>query len=178
MACNKRLVVVGQVAIRKLVIGGIIELTQSHRIETQLNRNPLFGQRLPRAFKGFSQTFCVTKAHEQKSIQKQSIQCDLKAKRHFLNDRSSTMFHRQSIYVCFSVEKPDGLLVDFPALKDFSKLSASLKSMNKISRRKQSIQCDIKAKCHFLNDRSSIIVSQFMYAFLLRDPMAYSSIFA
>ena len=106
MACNKRLVVVGQVAIRKLAMGGInsleaLESTEPHRIETLLSRNPPFGQKLLGHLKDFPKLRVSLKLMGKNFRQKQSIQCNIEAECHFLNHRPPTMFHRQSIYVAF-----------------------------------------------------------------------------
>lgn len=114
----KQLPEVGQVAIRKLAMGGInsleaLESTEPHRIETLLSRNPPFGQKLLGHLKDFPKLRVSLKLMGKNFRQKQSIQCNIKAECGFLNDRPPTMFHHQPIYVCLLVERSDGFLVDF-----------------------------------------------------------------
>ena len=114
----KQLPQVGQVAIRKLVMGGVnsieaLETTEPHRIETLLSRNPPFGQKLLECLKDFPKLRVSLKLIGKNFRQKQSILCNIKAECGFLNDRPPTMFHRRPIYVCLLVERSDGLLIDF-----------------------------------------------------------------
>ena len=114
----KQLPQVGQVAIRKLAMGGVnsiesLETTEPHRIETLLSKNPPFGQRLLGCLKDFPKLRVSLKLMGKNLRQKQSIQCNIKAECGFLNDRPPIVFNRRPIYVCLLVERSDGLLVDF-----------------------------------------------------------------
>ena len=114
----KQLPQVGQVAIRKLAMGGInsieaLETTEPHRIETLLSRNPPFGQKLLGCLKDFPKLRVSLKLMGKSFRQKQSVQFNIKAECGFLNDRPPTMFHHRPIYVCLLVERSDGLLIDF-----------------------------------------------------------------
>ena len=114
----KQLPQIGQVAIRKLAMGGVnsieaLETTEPHRIETLLSRNPPFGQKLLGCLKDFPKLRVSLRLMGKNLRQKQSIQCNIRAECGFLNDRPPTMFHLQPIYVCLLVERSDGLLVDF-----------------------------------------------------------------
>ena len=114
----KQLPQVGQVAIRKLAMGGInsieaLETTEPHRIETLLSRNPPFGQKLLGCLKDFPKLRVSLKLMGKKFRQKQPIQLNIKAECGFLNDRPPTMFHHRPIYMCLLVERSDGLLIDF-----------------------------------------------------------------
>ena len=114
----KQIPQIGQVAIRKLAMGGInsieaLETTEAHRIETLLSKNPPFGQNLLGWLKDFPKLRVSLKLMGKNFRQKQSIQCNIRAECGFLNDRPPTIFHYRPIYVCLLVERSDGLLIDF-----------------------------------------------------------------
>lgn len=114
----KQLPQVGQVAIRKLAMGGVnsieaLETTEPHRIETLLSKNPPFGQKLLGCLKDFPKLRVSLKLMGKNLRQKQSIRCNIKAECGFLNDRPPIVFNRRPIYVCLLVERSDGLLIDF-----------------------------------------------------------------
>lgn len=114
----KQLPQVGLAAIRKLAMGGVnsieaLEITEPHRIETLLSKNPPFGQKLLASLRDFPKLRLSMRVMGTEIEQKQSVKINIKAECGFLNDKPPTIFHRRLIYVCLLVERSDGLLIDF-----------------------------------------------------------------
>lgn len=115
----KQLETVGIVSVRKLVAVGIksieeLEMTEPHRIEGVLSRNPPYGSQLQEKAKAFPKLRVSIKMMGEPVIKKgENVSVNLKAEIGFLNEKVPEVFQRKPIYVCLLAEASDGMKVHF-----------------------------------------------------------------
>ncbi|MCJ1225906.1 Sec63 [Toensbergia leucococca] len=114
----KQIAQIGLVGVRKLVCGGIngieaLEATEAHRIEMLMSRNPPFGNETLSRLKDFPKLFVTLKSTGKDAKNGPTVKVKIKADCGFLNEKAPVMFQRKPIFVCFLMERSDGVLVDF-----------------------------------------------------------------
>lgn len=115
----KQLESVGVVSVRKLVAAGItsieeLELTEAHRIETAMSKNPPFGSLLQEKAKLFPKLQVSLRVVGEPSVKNcEHVGIRLRAELGFLNDKIPVTFNKKPVYVCFLAETSDGHKVHF-----------------------------------------------------------------
>ena len=114
----KQIAQIGQVAVRKLAIGGIdsieaLEAAEPYRIEMLLSKNPPFGQKLHGNLKDFPKLRVSIKSVSKESGRDRSVVVKIMAECGFINDKVPVNFHGKPIYVCLLTKRSDGYLIDF-----------------------------------------------------------------
>ena len=110
---------VGLAYVRKLAVAGIksiedIQITEAHRIEQVLSRNPPFGSQLQEKAKAFPKLRVSLKMMGEPFVKKgEYVTIKVKAEIGFLNDKLPELFQRKPIYVCLLAETSDGHKVHF-----------------------------------------------------------------
>ena len=115
----KQLEGIGIVSVRKLVATGIssvedLELTESHRIEQALSRNPPYGLQIQGKAKAFPKLRISIKMMGEPEIKKgEHVTVRIKAEIGFLNEKIPEMFQRRAVYVCLLAETSNGHKIHF-----------------------------------------------------------------
>ncbi|KAF1812246.1 P-loop containing nucleoside triphosphate hydrolase protein, partial [Eremomyces bilateralis CBS 781.70] len=115
----KQLDGVGNVAVRKLVNGGIkdfetLDQTPAHRIEMIMSRNPPYGQRMLDKAKLFPKLRVCLQMNGAPSIKRgEGASINVRAEIGFMNDIVPATFNRQSVFICFLAETSDGQKIHF-----------------------------------------------------------------
>ncbi|KAK1147586.1 ATP-dependent DNA helicase MER3 [Aspergillus melleus] len=137
---------IGIVAVRKLSAAGItsleaLELTEAHRIDMVLSKNPPFGMKV------LSRVADFPKLRVSDVKPGSPIRIRFTADIAFMNDKCPTYFQRRPIYVCFLAETSGGHLIDF------RRISASkLQSSHEITLSAEIKDRDQSIKCHAMCD--------------------------
>jgi hypothetical protein len=114
----KQLEQIGNIAVRKLAGAGInsmeiLENTETHKIETILQKNPPFGMRLLSKLVDFPKLRVSVKQIGKESRLGVHVEVKLSAVIGFLNETVPLFFNKKPVYVCFMAETSDGTIVDF-----------------------------------------------------------------
>ncbi|KAJ9236294.1 hypothetical protein DTO166G5_4056 [Paecilomyces variotii] len=109
---------IGVVAVRKLSAAGItsleaLELTEPHRIDMILSRNPPFGVKLISRVADFPKLRVTIKMIGKETKPGKPVKVNFKADIGFMNEKIPLFFQRRPVYVCFLAETSDGRMVDF-----------------------------------------------------------------
>ncbi|KAF2737089.1 P-loop containing nucleoside triphosphate hydrolase protein [Polyplosphaeria fusca] len=115
----KQIATIGPAAIRKLVQNNIrsleeLELTEPHRLEVIIGRNPPYGMQLLNRLEGFPKLRVSGHANPD-SITKtaEGVKIQLKVDFGFLNESPPAYFNRTAVHVCLLVEASDGRKIHF-----------------------------------------------------------------
>ncbi|OJD22418.1 hypothetical protein ACJ73_06234 [Blastomyces percursus] len=114
----KQIEQIGIVAVRKFANAGInsieaLEVTEPHRIDMLLSKNPPFGSRILARVAEFPKLRVSVKLVRKDVKPGKSVRVGFKAEIGFINEKLPTFFRRKPVYVCFLAETSDGRMIDF-----------------------------------------------------------------
>jgi ATP-dependent DNA helicase HFM1/MER3 len=115
----KQLEGIGVVSVRKLVAAGIssieeLEMTEAHRIEQTLSRNPPYGLQVQDKAKAFPKLRVSVKMMGEPVIKKgDHVTIKIKAEIGFLNEKVPETFQKRAVNVCLLAENSQGHKVYF-----------------------------------------------------------------
>ncbi|KAH8435304.1 putative DEAD/DEAH box DNA helicase (Mer3) [Aspergillus melleus] len=140
---------IGIVAVRKLSAAGItsleaLELTEAHRIDMILSKNPPFGMKVLSRVADFPKLLVSVRKTGRDVKPGCPIRIRFTADIAFMNEKCPIYFQRRPIYVCFLAETSGGHLIDFRRISA-SKLQSNhgITLSAEIKDRDQSIKCHV-----------------------------------